>query len=50
MYLKKQIIIKNTHPPLITEDDFRAVQELMKKKETNRSKEKRVCLPISLNM
>ncbi|MCY7902771.1 recombinase family protein [Bacillus inaquosorum] len=35
--LDKQIIIKNSHPPLITEDDFRAVQELMKKKGTRKS-------------
>lgn len=35
--LDKQIIIENSHPPLITEDDFRAVQELMKKKGTRKS-------------
>ncbi len=35
--LEKQIIIKNTHTPLIKEDDFRAVQELMKKKGTHKS-------------
>ncbi|WP_141232241.1 hypothetical protein [Bacillus subtilis] len=31
------MIIENSHPPLITEDDFRAVQELMKKKGTRKS-------------
>ncbi|WP_404817753.1 recombinase family protein [Ureibacillus galli] len=35
--LEKQNNNKNTHPPLITEDDFRAVQELMKKKGTHKS-------------
>lgn len=33
----KQIIIENAHPALVSETDFNAVQELMKKKGKNRS-------------
>jgi DNA invertase Pin-like site-specific DNA recombinase len=33
----KQIVIENAHPAIITEDDFQAVQELMKKKGERKS-------------
>lgn len=33
----KQIVIENAHPALVSETDFNAVQELMKKKGKNRS-------------
>lgn len=33
----KQIVIENAHPALVSEADFNAVQELMKKKGKNRS-------------
>lgn len=34
---EKQIVIANAHPAIITEDDFQAVQELMKKKGERKS-------------
>ncbi|MCM3548566.1 Recombinase [Niallia circulans] len=46
----KQITFKNTHRPLISEEDFRTVQELMKSKRNNRSNGKESLFALSLNV
>jgi len=35
--VKDQIIKENSHPPIISDDDFKVVQEIMKKKGQNKS-------------